>query len=61
MENKTPGKEGRIVQAYMTFTLPEFLDTDLAIENTLQNQPCAQKIVQKHQATLPGLIRGNYK
>lgn len=54
MGNKTLGKEEGIVQADMTLTLPEFLDTDLDIENTLQNQLCAQKIVQEHQATPSG-------
>jgi len=39
----------------MTLTLPEFPDTDLDIENTLQNQLCVHKIVQERQATLPGL------
>lgn len=31
----------------MTHTLPEFLDTELATKNALQNQPCVQKIVQE--------------
>ena len=48
MENKTFWKEEGIVQADMTLALPEFLDTDLDIKNTLQNQPRVRKIVQEH-------------
>ena len=55
VKNETFRREEGIVQADMTLTLPEFPDTDLDIENTLQNQLCVHKIVQERQATLPGL------
>lgn len=60
-ENKTFRKEKGIGQADVALTQLEFLDTNLEVENILQNQPPVQKIVQEHQATPPGLSGGSYQ